>query len=68
VLCKLNLDAEGVLSLLLGTLPVSHAPIFNALLQASEEITSRIFAAGAPYDKNDLLKWRGCRWNDGCKG
>jgi DNA polymerase-3 subunit epsilon len=65
-------DAEGVLGLLLGDLPVSNAPIFKVLLEKSDELTSRICAVGAPFDKKDILKQRGYRWNDGsvsgCKG
>lgn len=65
-------DAEGVLGLLLGNLPVSGTPIFKALLEKSDEVTSRICAVGAPFDKKDILKQRGYRWNDGsgpgCKG
>ena len=65
-------DAEGVVGLLLGALPVTEAPIFKTLLDKSGETSSRICAVGAPYDKKDLLKQRGYRWNDGtnngCKG
>lgn len=65
-------DAEGVLGLLLCKLPVSGAPIFKALLEKSDELTSKICAVGAPFDKKDILKQRGYRWNDGtgigCKG
>ncbi len=65
-------DAEGVLGLLLGNFPISETPIFTALLEKSDEPTSRICAVGAPYDKKDILKQRGYRWNDGtgsgCKG
>ena len=58
-------DAEGLLGLLLGRLPVSEEPIFTALLKKSEEVTSKIYAIGAPFDKKELLKQRGYRWNDG---
>ena len=65
-------DAEGVLGLLLGTLPVTDSPVFKALLDKSVELTSRISAVGAPFDKKDILKQRGYRWSDGsnnsCKG
>jgi len=65
-------DAEGVLGLLLGYLPLSEAPIFKTLLKASGELTARICAVNAPYDRKDILKQRGYRWNDGanngCKG
>jgi DNA polymerase III subunit epsilon len=65
-------DAEGVLGLLLGKLPVTNGPIFKALLEKSGELTSKICAIGAPFDKKDILKQRGYRWNDGamngCKG
>lgn len=65
-------DAEGVLGLLLGSFPLSGTPIFKALLEKSDEMTSRICAVNAPFDKKDILKQRGYRWNDGsvsgCKG
>jgi DNA polymerase III subunit epsilon len=43
-------------------------PVFKALLDNYEEITSKICAVGAPFDKKDLLKQRGYRWNDGSQG
>ncbi len=65
-------DAEGVLGLLLGNLPVSGTPIFTALLEKSGAMTAKICAVGAPFDKKDDLKQRGYRWSDGsnngCKG
>lgn len=61
-------DAEGVLGLLLGDFPVSGKPIFSALLEKAGEMTSRISAVGAPFDKKDILKQRGYRWNDGSRG
>lgn len=65
-------DAEGLPGLLLGNFPVTERPIFRALLEKSEELTSRICAVGAPYHKKEILKQRGYRWNDGsgngCKG
>lgn len=61
-------DAEGVLGLLLERLPVSGTPIFKALLAKANEVSSRLFAVAAPFDKKDLLKERGYRWNDGSGG
>ncbi|MBC7963609.1 MAG: DNA polymerase III subunit epsilon [Steroidobacteraceae bacterium] len=61
-------DAEGVLGILLGKLPVSKTPVFKALLDTYEVITSNICAVGAPFDKKDILKQRGYRWNDGSQG
>lgn len=61
-------DAEGVLGLLLGYLPVSGAPIFKTLLDKALERTAKITAVGAPFDKKDLLKERGYNWNDGSRG
>lgn len=58
-------DAEGVLGILLENLPVSKTPVFKALLNTYEEVTSKICAVGAPFDKKDVLKQRGYRWNDG---
>jgi len=61
-------DAEGLLGVLLEKLHVSGAPAFKSLLDTYEETTSKICAVGAPFDKKDLLKQRGYRWNDGSQG
>ncbi|MDD2271775.1 MAG: 3'-5' exonuclease [Desulfuromonadaceae bacterium] len=61
-------DAEGVLGILLGRLPVSDTPVFKALLDTYAEVSARISAVGAPFDKKDLLKQRGYRWSDGSQG
>jgi DNA polymerase III subunit epsilon len=61
-------DAEGLLGLLLERLPVSGEPVFKALLKKAHEISSRVFAISAPFEKKDLLKDRGYRWNDGSRG
>ncbi|BCG47095.1 Exonuclease RNase T and DNA polymerase III [Citrifermentans bremense] len=61
-------DAEGVLGLLLERLPVTGAPIFRTLLKRAHEVTSRLYAVSAPFDKKDLLKDRGYRWSDGSQG
>ncbi len=60
-------DAEGLLGLLLARLPLSGVPVMKALLEKSGEVSSKICAAGAPYDKKDLLRQRGYRWNDGSR-
>jgi len=54
-----------VLGILLGKLPVSNALAFKMLLENYEELTSKICAVGASFDKKDILKQRGYRWNDG---
>lgn len=61
-------DAEGLLGILLETLPVSEIPVFKALLDRHDEVTAKICAVGAPFDKKDALKQRGYRWNDGTQG
>ena len=61
-------DAEGVLGILLGKLPVTNTPAFKALLGCYDEVTSKISAIGAPFDKKDVLKQRGYRWSDGSQG
>jgi DNA polymerase III subunit epsilon len=58
-------DAEGVLGILLEKLPLSGTPVFKSLLDTYDDVTSKICAVGAPFDKKDLLKQRGYRWNDG---
>ena len=61
-------DAEGLLGLLLDTLPRSGAPLFAELLTRSNEITVRVSAVAAPFDSKDVLKQRGYRWSDGANG
>jgi DNA polymerase-3 subunit epsilon len=61
-------DAEGVMGILLGKLPVSKISVFKSLLDTYDEVTSKISAVGAPFDKKDILKQRGYRWNDGSQG
>lgn len=61
-------DAEGVLGLLLESLPVSGQRVFAALLKNSSESISRIYAVNAPFDKKNQLKQRGYRWSDGNGG
>ena len=61
-------DAEGVLGILLGKLPVSKTSVFKSLLNTYDKMTSKISAVGAPFDKKDILKQRGYRWNDGSAG
>lgn len=61
-------DAEGLLGILLEDLPVSGTPVFKALLDRYDEVSAKICAVGAPFDKKDALKQRGYRWNDGSQG
>lgn len=61
-------DAEGLLGVLLDTLPESRTPVFKSLLETFGQTTARISAVGAPFDKKDLLKERGYRWYDGSQG
>ena len=61
-------DAEGLLGILLEDLPVSETPVFKALLNRYDEVTAKICAVGAPFEKKDVLKQRGYRWNDGTQG
>lgn len=61
-------DAEGLLGVLLGQLPVSKTSVFKSLLDTYDEVSSKICAVGAPFDKKDILKLRGYRWNDGSQG
>ena len=60
-------DAEGLLGLLLARLPLSGTSVMKALLERSGEVSSKLYAVGAPYDRKDLLKQRGYRWNDGSR-
>lgn len=61
-------DAEGLLGILLENLPISGTPVFKALLERCDEVTAKVCAVGAPFDKKDVLKQRGYRWNDGAQG
>lgn len=61
-------DAEGVLGLLLETLPASGSQVFKVLLENSAASISKFYAINAPFDKKDLLKQRGYRWSDGSNG
>lgn len=61
-------DAEGVLGLLLEQLPISGQPVFRTLMENSVESITKLYAISAPFDKKDLLKQRGYRWNDGSNG
>lgn len=61
-------DAEGLLGILLESLPVSGTPIFKVLLERSDEVSAKVCAVGAPFEKKDVLKQRGYRWNDGAQG
>lgn len=58
-------DAEVLLHLL--TLPAhDDQPILKHVLDRSRQLTYRIWATAAPYDKKDALKIdRGFKWNDG---
>lgn len=61
-------DAEGLLGILLENLPVSGTLVFKALLERCDEVTAKVCAVGAPFEKKDVLKQRGYRWNDGTQG
>ena len=61
-------DAEGLLGILLESLPVSGTSIFKVLLERYDEVTAKVCAVGAPFEKKDVLKQRGYRWNDGAQG
>lgn len=61
-------DAEGVLGLLLETLPQAGHSVFKVLLENSAESISKLYAINSPFDKKDILKQRGYRWSDGSNG
>lgn len=61
-------DAEGVLGLLLETLPQADNSIFKVVLENSAESITKLYAINAPFDKKDILKQRGYRWSDGSNG
>lgn len=58
-------DAEGVLGLLLETLPVSRITAMKALLDRVSNTACYFYVVDSPFDKKDILKQRGYRWHGG---
>ena len=60
-------DCEAVLAILETPGPDGVKPL-AALVDSARRGVHRIWAIGAPYERKDLLKGRGYRWNDGSNG
>jgi len=61
-------DAEGLLGLLLEDLPHAGTNVLRPLVEKALSNDTLIHAVGSPFDKKDILKERGYRWNDGSNG
>ncbi len=65
---RANIDCLAGIHLLSKALPQSNIPVLKKLLGNARKTTHRLHAVGAPFDKKDLLKSRGYRWNSGDDG
>lgn len=62
---RADVDCLAGIHLLSQTLPQSNMPVLKKLLLNARKTTHRINAVGAPFDKKDVLKSRGYRWDSG---
>ena len=60
-------DCFAVVQLLATRFESGESPL-RLLLESSAKRTLRVWAVGAPYEKKDILKERGYRWNGGEDG
>lgn len=65
---RANVDCLAGIHLLSKILPLSNISVLKKLLENARKTSYRIDAIGAPFDKKDLLKSRGYRWNPGEDG
>jgi DNA polymerase-3 subunit epsilon len=61
-------DCYALLERLMQPLGKSKVPALGDLIERAQELTVRLWAFGAPFEKNDLLKARNYRWNSGSNG
>lgn len=61
-------DCQAVLELLARPLPTMPTSALAVLLDRARRDTVRVWANNSPYDRKDVLKGRGYRWNDGADG
>ena len=61
-------DCLAAIELLRRTLPGTDRLAMAELLRSARRKTVRITAAGAPFDRKDLLKLRGYRWRETAEG
>lgn len=65
---RATIDCYAALHLLADTLPSSGELVLKRLLDTAREVTIRLWAVNAPFDKKDDLKSRKYRWSDGSNG
>ena len=65
---RAEIDCFAALEILSKTLPKSGEPVLKRLLNNARQVTMRLWAMNAPYDKKDDLKKRKYRWSDGSNG
>ncbi len=56
-------DCEAGIHVLSHALPISGVPALKAMLDHAREKEYRIWAVGSPFEKKDVLKARGYKWN-----
>jgi len=65
---RATIDCYAAIELLSNTLPTSGELVLKRLLDTARQVTIRLWAMNAPFDKKDLLKERKYRWSDGSNG
>lgn len=65
---RATIDCYAALHLLADTLPTSGELVLKRLLDTARQVTIRLWAVNAPFDKKDDLKARKYRWSDGSNG
>ena len=60
-------DCAALIQMLATPLDSGELPM-RLLLESARRTSVRIYAVGSPYDKKDLLKARGYRWDPGGAG
>jgi DNA polymerase III subunit epsilon len=61
-------DCLATIHILAHRLPKSGSLVLKKLLENARRTSYKIWAIGAPYEKKDLLKESGYRWNNGDNG
>lgn len=61
-------DCGALLEMLARPLGQDGVPALGHLVEAAGKSTARLWARGAPFEKKDVLKSRGYRWNNGDNG
>ena len=61
-------DCRAGIEILSRPLPRTGRTALTALLESARQTRLRVWATGAPYEKREILKQRGYRWNSGSDG